>query len=323
MERDIVEACADESKSLADVLASVLQNRRVHPSLLWRLFGADDSINIEKHPVFIRLREETQAPSGVWLEMIHALAIDALHARHWTLFETLHRYLFSFLGKRSYRVRALFAMRCEAQGNYENAVAEYQLMLREDPSRLLAVYRLVSIFKSQNMLEHAVLTLQRYLHDIPSDEKAWNEALILYCELRDWTSAKYAACQRVLLLPSSAEIACTAGSVFYSAGDLKAARQYYARSIEIDVKFSTNHRPAALLGLWLTTSSLDSRGEYSNKQETEHNRRLLHWVRAALRSLYSSLEHKQPSLSSKAMLLLLDSEQESPEGSMSTISDGS
>ncbi len=65
----------------------------------------------------------------------------------------------------SIRVRRLYAMRYEMNGEWEDAIAIYDLILEEDDANSAARKRKVAIFRQQGENVRAIAELNRYLKE--------------------------------------------------------------------------------------------------------------------------------------------------------------
>jgi len=194
------------------------------------------------------------------------------------------------------------------------------------------------LFRSQLEPHRAILVLQRYVHDVPTDAAAWGELLELYCELRNWQAAQFAVCQRVLLLPGCPVTACRAGDLYFQTGALLTSRAYYAYSIQLEHS-ARNLR--AVMGLWLTASVLATKSDRQcqsvlSKQShnaeitetredprkaTQENFELLRWSETCLRAAFSSLVAKDGSnASARAWISLIDASRPAMSDAASSVS---
>lgn len=218
---------ANSSEVSLSELEGELKRERLHPACVWQLrsgssFGrSGDAL-------------ERQKLRANGYELLYALSVSALHARHWELFHRVLKLLENFLGesKNVPRLKLLQGMKLEAEHRWNDAQKLYLdiLELNGDPP---SSARLVAILRSQLRNSEAILTLQRYIQDIPADKAAWQELRKLSCEMHDYDRAVFASCQCILLVPNCAYTAERAAEVYYSIEAYDLARNYYARSIHI------------------------------------------------------------------------------------------
>ncbi|KAA8495754.1 ER membrane protein complex subunit 2-B [Porphyridium purpureum] len=271
-------------------LESVLKLDRMHPAFVWQWgteTGATHGSALRDLGRWERVIAEAKLSLNGY-EMLFSLGVSALHARAWALFDAVERRLKQFLGpsEKIPRLKLLQGMKAEAERRWEDAQEQYLKILSTDGDPPSSA-RLVAMLRSQLRDQEALLTLQRYVADVPTDKAAWQELRKLSCELHDYERAAFAACQCILLMPSCAYTAQRAAEVYYSMEAYGTARNYYARSIHISlasasggahlgVKSGPSNRAAtvslhsvpvsAVWGLWVTCIAIAAEQSASNTQ---------------------------------------------------------
>ena len=161
----------------------------------------------------------------------------------------------------SLRVKRLEAMMWEAKRDTELAVMDYDAIVADDPSNLLALKRQVAIFRSRGKLADAAKRLNDYLNTFCSDGDAWLMLSEIYLQCQQYRRAAFCVEELILTNPMSYIYHLRAGEITYTQGMsdrggsnelLLTARKYFAHALEL--KPENNLR--ALYGMLLTCSAL-------------------------------------------------------------------
>lgn len=100
--------------------------------------------------------------------------------------------------KGSSRVKRLYAMLLEYQESYDDAKRVYESLLKEDPTNVLTIKRLIAMLKAQGKPIEAIRELNKYIEKFMSDYEAWGELCNLYLAECDYKKAAF--CMEELIL---------------------------------------------------------------------------------------------------------------------------
>jgi len=329
----------------------ILKRERIHPNILWEVFGTTAALSTEAKAYLYPASQTKPPPSAtssalstgatitadtenvlvdkhfgmikkyvpnmeLWCEILYSLSLSSLHARTIDLFTAVHRRLFDYVGDVP-RVRKLFSMKAETEQRYEAGSHEYIRAAQKDGDPD-ARARMVAVLREKGSDKEAVLLLQQYLADIPSDWSAWCELRKYAIEMNDYRRALFASCQCVILQPNCVYTMIKTGEIYYTIGDFKTARHYYSRGMHI-VILSQNRTDAlrsqdeafkmeCLWGVWMSALAFQESGtipENNSEEDVEKNDKMLQWSASALQSIYTASPMLKENESTKAVLALL------------------
>ncbi|XXQ36836.1 ER membrane protein complex subunit 2 [Plasmodiophora brassicae] len=153
----------------------------------------------------------------------------------------------------SRRVHRLAAMVQSASGRFDEAVDDLQSLLQQDPVDLPTRKAMISIYKAKGDWARALQHLLNLLDYVPSDVHSWQELVDMYVRMRQYSYARFAQEEVLLLQPASYDAYCTYAELcLTSANDAKSrdvARRYYAAAIELN----PDDNARALYGVLLVT----------------------------------------------------------------------
>lgn len=186
---------------------------------------------------------------------------------------------------KSSRVQRLLAMKFEALGEYDKAIAQYDKLLAENPGNILAMKRKASLRRSQGQLSEAVTILHEIIRLWPADSGVWIELCDIHLSQSDIASAAFCMEELILMEPVNAPAHTRLADCYYSLGsydNFVKARKHYALSLDYQGPAS-NLR--ALYGLIKTSKAVSSdanSGKPGNRADTLVNNELGRWAQEQL-----------------------------------------
>lgn len=136
----------------------------------------------------------------------------------------------------STRVKRLFAMQLEADGEYAKATELYEQLLAADDTEAIARKRLVAVLKAQRRYTDAITKLNDYLRTFQADQEAWLELSDLYCHERDYSRAAFCAEELLLLNPHHHLYHQRYAEIRYAEGGMEsveAARTHFSQAAKL------------------------------------------------------------------------------------------
>lgn len=164
----------------------------------------------------------------------------------------------------SLRVKRLEGMMWEAKGEADLAMSDYDEILQDDPSNILAVKRQVAVLRARGgptRLAEAARRLTEHLATFCSDHEAWLLLQELYLLAQQYKRAAFCIEELILINPMSYIYHIRAGEITYTTAvasnggshdQLLTARKYFAHALEL--KPEGNLR--ALYGILLVCAAL-------------------------------------------------------------------
>jgi len=135
----------------------------------------------------------------------------------------------------STRVKRLAGLRCEAEGEYEDALKEYKALVEENPSNMAAMKRKVCVYKAQGDLRQACSALHDLLYIFSSDAFSWLELSEIHLSLGEYEAAAHCLEELVMLEPYCAHYHARLADIYYTIGGDKEhfllARKHYTLSL--------------------------------------------------------------------------------------------
>jgi len=173
------------------------------------------------------------------------------------------------------RYRRLLGRCLEAANDFDGALELYEIMLKKNPSNLVALQRKYCVLRAQesSSTEAILEALNEYLGQQLSDVSGWYEMAQLRLSLADFKGAAYALEQVVLGSPLDPSVHVELAEVYATIGgldNLSCARKHMAQALELE---PTNLR--AQFGLLnVSQQFLDESDASSGKQQKldEHER---------------------------------------------------
>jgi len=152
----------------------------------------------------------------------------------------------------------------EAQGNYDNAISQYQAALKQDPKSLDAMFRLGQVYVQTQRFDEAIATWQKYLKATNNSPQGYSNLALAYeaAGRLDEAERAYQAgiardpknqscrlnyglmlARRNQLEPAMAQLSAVLppaavhynlGSVYEQQGRTEEAKAYYRKALELD-----------------------------------------------------------------------------------------
>ena len=137
------------------------------------------------------------------------------------------------------RYRRLLGRCLEAANDFEGATELYDMMLKKNPSNLVALQRKYCILKAQpeSTTEAILKALNEYLGQQLADVSGWYEMAKLRKSLADFKGAAYALEQVVLGSPLDSSLHVELAEVYATIGgldNLSCARKHMAQALELE-----------------------------------------------------------------------------------------
>lgn len=166
------------------------------------------------------------------------------------------------------RVKLLYGMLHEADGEYAEALTIYDSLLLEKPSNILALKRKVCVYKAQGDIPAAVSQLNDILSVFQADTTSWLELAEIHISLSDYAAAAFCLEELVMIEPTSSAYHTRLAEVYYTIGGpislLKARKQYVlARTMQAEEVTSLR----SLYGITATCSALLNNKKHASSSE--------------------------------------------------------
>lgn len=138
------------------------------------------------------------------------------------------------------RIRKLEALVLEAKGDLEESEQIYNELLRDDPTDVFVLKRLVAIKIATNDIPEAIKRLNHYLSIYMSDMDAYSEMADLYLRLCDYKKAAFCVEEMIVHDPNHPMYFCKYADIMYTMDDYRTARKYYAQCIQMMMDVSSS-----------------------------------------------------------------------------------
>ena len=161
----------------------------------------------------------------------------SLHLQNTTVANEMLDQIKPIVGTTSTRFRRLLALCLESEGEYDQALAIYNDLKRQNPSNVYALKRIYSLHNAQvGKEEEARELLNDYLERNGSDAGAWMELSDSCAALGDWAGAAHALEEVVLVSPLDSNIHCKLAEYYVTMGDYVKGRKHFCQSLELNSK---------------------------------------------------------------------------------------
>lgn len=191
----------------------------------------------------------------------------------------------------SNRVRLLnIIAECELEGNYEEAVRQYNEMLEEDETNTSARKRKIAILISQRKNIEAIRELCEYLKKFMNDQEAWKELSDLYIQEQDYHKAIFCMEDSLLSNPLSHVYYTRLGELHYTVGTFESyelARAYYQQALRLN-----ENSARALHGLHLTLKNLLATNKLTSQVRKDYEKLAIS-TKIRLNQLYDKEGHPE------------------------------
>lgn len=184
----------------------------------------------------------------------------------------------------SLRVLRLKTMgKLEVRERYDDAIPQYNKMIKNDESNPLSYKRRVAILIAELKISDAIKELTEYLKLFMNDQEAWMELCDLYIDEQEYQKAAFCMEEVILANPYNHFYYERYAAIQYTMNtpdSLELARSYYAQAVRLN---SSNVR--ALYGLILANNSLANLPKCASQKRKEYAR-LASWASVQLSKLY-------------------------------------
>jgi tetratricopeptide (TPR) repeat protein len=224
----------------------------------------------------------------------------------------------------SSRVGRIKGMLLEAKGEFSNALALYNDILKKDVANVSIMKRKVCIHKAQQQWREVIEAINEIVRKFPSDVASWQELGELYLSLCDYLAAVHCFEELVLLEPRNAHYHSRLAEALCSIGGsdrVLLARKHYTISLTIQ---GPRFNKRALYGLISCCSTLnaayshttadaatatsDSATETGAKSAEAHEKKVNHelmtWAQGKLDEL---VEHERNVVGENGPIALVES----------------
>ena len=214
----------------------------------------------------------------------------------------------------SRRVKRLEGLMWEAKGEADLAMGEYDEILQEDPSNLLAIKRQIALCRSRggaSRLAEAARRLCEYLSTFCSDPEGWLMLHELYLCCQQYKRAAFCVEELILINPMAYIYHVRAGEITYTQGMaanggshelLLTSRKYFAHALELKPEGCLR----ALYGILLVCAAMGS-GSTKAKGAKVDSADLLEHTKPLLLKCYPSQHAMRPLVDSLLKTLLSSS----------------
>ncbi|XP_018325439.1 ER membrane protein complex subunit 2-like [Agrilus planipennis] len=189
----------------------------------------------------------------------------------------------------STRVKKLYAMRLEAQEQYDDALRVLDLIIKSDDTNSESRKRKIAILKAQRKNTEAIKELTEYLKVFMADTEAWQELSELYISEQDFNKAAFCLEELILHNPHNHLLHQRYADIRYTQGgfdNLELARAYYCQALRLN---SNNIR--ALYGLFLSASNISVSSKCAAQKKKE-NSKIAEWAMTEINKKYTSVKNK-------------------------------
>lgn len=155
--------------------------------------------------------------------------------------------------------------------------------------------RLIALHKAQGNLAEAVKELHEYLDDFMTDYEAWIELANMYLACEQYKHAAFCYEELIVHQPYHYAHHLKYAEIQYTIGGhecIELARKHYQQAVELKPEC-----PRAVYGIALCATALGSGKK--GKDDNESMRKLMHWSRSKLDTLYSVKKSKEDVVKSK------------------------
>lgn len=191
----------------------------------------------------------------------------------------------------SNRVRLLnIIAECELEGNYDEAIRQYNEMLEDDETNTSARKRKIAILICQRKNVEAIRELCEYLKKFMNDQEAWKELCDLYVQEQDYHKAIFCMEDSLMSNPLSHVYYIRLAELHYTIGTFESfelARAYYQQAIRLN-----ENSARALHGLCLTLKYLLASNKLSSQVRKEYEKLAIS-TKTNLNQLYARDGHPE------------------------------
>ena len=196
----------------------------------------------------------------------------------------------------SLRVLRLKTMgKLEVRERYDDAIPQYNKLIKNDESNALSYKRRVAILIAELRTGDAIKELTEYLKLFMNDQEAWMELCDLYIDEQEYQKAAFCMEEVILANPYNHfyyERYATIQYTINTPDSLELARSYYAQAVRLN---SSNVR--ALYGLILANNSLANLPKCASQKRKEYSR-LASWASVQLSKLYQESSNDDDKINS-------------------------
>ena len=157
-------------------------------------------------------------------------------------------------------------MYCEYEGRDKDAEEIYNKILKENPTNLSVMKRLVCIYKAKNNYIKAIEELNKILQIYVTDVATWEELGELYLLESNYQAALFCYEELLILDSTNSNYHVRVADIYYTLGDYDGfmkARKHYTFSLTLLIP---GLNPRALYGL-LSTAKILAKEYYNGKEE--------------------------------------------------------
>lgn len=157
----------------------------------------------------------------------------------------------------SIRALLLKGVILEVEGRFDEAKRVYELLIRKEPSNMLAQKRRIACIKSTpNGIALATEGVAEFVDIFPSDQESWLELASLYLQQNMYAQAAFALEELILLAPQNSFYLLKYAETLYTAGDIAHAYKIYLRILELgegNLAPESPHKMDRVKGPWVRT----------------------------------------------------------------------
>jgi len=186
---------------------------------------------------------------------------------HSSLLECLKSIKNAFQNPNSQRIQKLEGLFCEYNGKFQDAEEIYKNILKENPTNLSVMKRLVCIYKAKNNYIKAIEELNKILQLYGTDVATWEELGELYLLESNYEAALFCYEELLVLDSTNCNYHARVADIYYTIGEYDGfmkARKHYTFSLTL---LTPGLNPRALYGL-LTTAKILAKEYYDGKEES-------------------------------------------------------
>ncbi len=172
----------------------------------------------------------------------------------------------AFQNPNSQRIQKLEGLYCEYEGRDKDAEEIYNKILKENPTNLSVMKRLVCIYKAKNNCIKAIEELNKILQIFVTDVATWEELGELYLLESNYQAALFCYEELLILDSTNSNYHVRVADIYYTLGDYDGfmkARKHYTFSLTLLIP---GLNPRALYGL-LSTAKILAKEYYNGKEE--------------------------------------------------------
>jgi len=192
--------------------------------------------NLRKSNVVMKTGEKVlttnvdQIGDGVW-RLQERVFLAALDCKRFDRALRMLQQLGRKFGLESSRIVNLRGLYYEATEKWDQAMEEYQEVLKGDNTNKMASSRIVCCYIGQHKLTQAMKSLRDHLNTFQSDIDAWKTLADLYLQTMQYSHAKFCIEEILAQQPADWRIHLLYAETLYTLGEYENAKKYFCECL--------------------------------------------------------------------------------------------